>query len=223
MRRMRPRASATESPRPLCSTATTGGGRDDANARGFAPAQNADRPDGRWAPSSEHECPAWFLAGVRLDKGCQSRETGDIRKCRRGSIVVTAQRASNETNNLRLLRSNQGPGVATDLPDPEPPHRCSGFSRLTRTPRQFLLCMPSISRPTPPPELWTCTVAARFKAPKTNKTGDCDEPDSQSSSAYVCFRPRGERGSSQRARPQHLNGHAGWNAAASSKIGRAHV
>jgi len=38
--------------------------------------------------------------------------------------------------------------------------------------------MPSILRPTPLPEPRTCTVAARFKALKTKKTGDCDEPDS---------------------------------------------
>jgi hypothetical protein len=87
-------------------------------------------------------------------------------------------------------------------------------------PPQFLLRMPSISHPTTLHEPRTGTVAARLNAPKTKKTGDCDEPDSQSSSVYVCgVRPGGERGTSQCTRTQHLNGHVGWNAAASSAQG----
>jgi hypothetical protein len=57
--------------------------------------------------------------------------------------------------------------------------------------------MPSISQHTTVHALRTCTVAARFNAPKTEKTGDRDEPDSQSSSVYIGgFRPGGERSSS---------------------------
>jgi hypothetical protein len=68
--------------------------------------------------------------------------------------------------------------------------------------------MPSISRRTTVHAVRTCTVAARLNAPKTKKTGDRDEPDSQSSGVYVCgFRIGGERGPSQLLIKQRLDGY----------------
>src|SRR5580704_11284768 len=100
-----------------------------------------------------------------------------------------------------------------------PPIAAVVFSPVIRTPGNSCFACQAFPAPRRFLSSGPGRVAARLNAPKTKKTGDCDEPHSQSSSIYVCGFKLGERGTSQCSRTPPFIGHARWNAAASSAQG----
>src|SRR5580693_3308000 len=97
-----------------------------------------------------------------------------------------------------------------------PPIAAVVFSPVIRTPGNSCFACQAFPAPRRFLSSGPGRVAARLNAPKTKKTGDCDEPHSQSSSIYVCGFKLGERGTSQCSRTPPFIGHARWNAAPSS-------